>query len=382
MEYSFPTPDKTLYQEISNSLIQWYACNKRNLPWRSTDAWGIWVSEIMLQQTRVSTVIPFYLKFMQRFPNLQQFAEAPIEEVLKYWAGLGYYARVRNLHRAAIQVMQQHNGIVPMQMKQLLALPGIGRYTAGAILSLAGNIPAPLVDANVTRILCRLFGFKGDPAASAAQKTLWLTAEYMLPAQKCAEHNQALMELGEVICTPFDPKCSRCPLCSRCYAAATPCPESLPESAPGKQKVSQVHACVIVEGNPGCYFMVQRPLHGLWGGLWEFPRVLCHPDETWQEAARRAAHELLGIHVHTVKKITTIKHMVTHHNITLHACLASSVEATQVCSQGEQIAIAQWPHYACSAPQSLVRQAFAKMQAHPSAQHILPLEEISFRENL
>ncbi len=373
MENTLPKPHTGQYQEVSSLLIHWYAHHKRDLPWRTADAWGVWVSEIMLQQTRVSTVIPFYLKFMQRFPTIQQFAQTPIEEVLHYWAGLGYYARVRNLHRAAVLVVQQHNGIIPMQIRQLIALPGIGRYTAGAILSLTGSVPAPLVDANVTRILCRVFGITGDPASAAVQKMLWNTAERMLPIQAFAEHNQALMELGEVICTPAEPQCDKCPICSCCYAASTPAPQALPEYAPARKKVPQVHACIIVEGIPGCYFMVQRPYHGLWGGLWEFPRVLCQPEETWKEAAQRAADELLGIQVRVAKKIATIKHVVTHHNITLHACLATSVNIVRNSSMAKQIALCDWQRYPCAAPQLLVRKAAEKTLTQPSVQQILPL---------
>ena len=179
---------------IVEALVAWYRDHKRDLPWRGATPYAIWVSEIMLQQTQVATVIPFFLKFMERFPTVEALAEAPLEEMLKYWAGLGYYARARNLHRAAQMVTERFGGELPQTAEEIESLPGIGRYTSGAILSIAFQAPRPLVDANVIRVLSRVFGLRGDPKSTANQAALWSLAEQLVPQDRPGDFNQGLME--------------------------------------------------------------------------------------------------------------------------------------------------------------------------------------------
>ena len=211
-------------ERIVTNLLSWYRLHKRDLPWRGASPYAVWVSEIMLQQTQVATVIPFFLRFLERFPTVEALAESPIEEILLHWAGLGYYARARNLHRAAQIVVTNHAGNVPDTPESIETLPGIGRYTAGAILSIAYNVPRPLVDANVIRVLSRVFGLRGDPKSGANQTALWSLAEQLvLTAQDApGDFNQGLMELGALVCEPSEPQCERCPLLQDCVAGNSP----------------------------------------------------------------------------------------------------------------------------------------------------------------
>lgn len=301
-------------------LLAWYRVQKRDLPWRGASPYAVWVSEIMLQQTQVVTVIPFFLRFLERFPTVEALASAPIEEVLLHWAGLGYYARARNLHRAAQIVVAQHGGKVPDAPDIIETLPGIGRYTAGAILSIAYNRPRPLVDANVIRVLSRLFGLHGDPKSAVNQTALWGLATELVQAahDSPGDFNQGLMELGALVCEPSEPKCERCPLLQDCVAGNSPDPSALPEFPPNKASIAVTHSAAILRNNAGEVLVVQRPLHGLWGGLWEFPRVACISGETPQEGAIRAAREIAGLEVRIGAKIGKVKHGVAHHRITLY----------------------------------------------------------------
>ena len=305
---------------IVTDLLAWYRGHKRDLPWRGASPYAVWVSEIMLQQTQVVTVIPFFLRFLERFPTVEALASAPIEDVLLFWAGLGYYARARNLHRAAQIVVAQHGGKVPDAPEIIETLPGIGRYTAGAILSIAYNRPRPLVDANVIRVLSRLFGLHGDPKSAANQTMLWALATELVQAahDTPGDFNQGLMELGALVCEPSEPKCERCPLLRDCVAGNSPDPSALPEFPPNKASIAVTHSAAILRNIAGEVLIVQRPLHGLWGGLWEFPRVACKSGESPQEGAIRAAKEIVGLEVQIGAKIGKVKHGVTHHRITLY----------------------------------------------------------------
>jgi A/G-specific adenine glycosylase len=300
-------------------LLAWYRANARDLPWRRLhhDPYAIWVSEIMLQQTQVATVIPFYERWMARFPTLLSLAEAPLEEALRYWAGLGYYARARNMHRAAEIVAAEHGGVFPNDLAALSKLPGIGRYTAGAVLSMAFNQPAPIVDTNVIRVLTRVFGIGGDPKGSPAQARLWHLAEALIPPEHPRDFNQAVMELGARVCTPADPVCDRCPLLPVCHAGNSPDPTAWPELPAGKATVRVTHCSIVLrEGEK--VLLTRRPPHGLWGGLWEFPRRVCAPGEDPAACAVRAAREVVGVEARKTRQLGTVRHGVTHHAITLH----------------------------------------------------------------
>jgi A/G-specific adenine glycosylase len=362
---------------IATNLLEWFRQHKRNLPWRGASPYAVWVSEIMLQQTQVATVIPYFTRFLERFPTVETLASAPIEEALKYWAGLGYYARARNLHRAAQIVVEQHGGRLPDTPEEIETLPGIGRYTSGAILSIAYDVPRPIVDANVIRVLSRVFGLRGDPKSTANQAVLWSLAEQLVPTESPGDFNQAMMELGALVCDPSDPRCEHCPLLIDCVAGNSPDPSALPEIPPGRATVAVTHCSAIVQNEQGEVLIVQRPLHGLWGGLWEFPRVVAHSGETPQEAAQRAALEIVGLDVLIGDRVGKIKHGVTHHRITLHGFLASPSASTpspiaRECAAFRWEPLDRLEAFAFSSPQSLLRQALLAYRAKHAVGNFQP----------
>jgi A/G-specific adenine glycosylase len=376
--------DLTLSQELRDDiaarLLAWYRIHKRDLPWRGASPYAIWVSEIMLQQTQVATVIPYFQRFLERFPTVEALAAAPIEEVLKLWAGLGYYARARNLHHAAQQVVAQFGGRVPDTPAEIASLPGIGRYTAGAILSMAYDQPRPLVDANVIRVLSRLFGLHGDPKSAANQTALWSLAEQLVPAESPGDFNQALMELGALVCEPVEPKCERCPALAVCVAGNSPDPSALPEIPPGRATVAVTHSAALIRDEAGRVLIAQRPMHGLWGGLWEFPRVVCASGESPQEGAARAAREVVGVEVEIGMRIGKVKHGVTHHRITLHGFAArlrqpDAVPTPRDCAAVCWATLDTLDDYAFSSPQALLRSALLAHAAKEASGDLQPAFE-------
>ncbi len=254
-------------------VLEWFDRHgRRTLPWqRQPSPYPVWVSEIMLQQTRVATVIPYFERFMQRFPDIESLADASIDELLHHWSGLGYYARARNLHRAARRICEQHAGRFPLRFEQVLALPGIGRSTAGAILSLGAGQRHAILDGNVKRVLARCFAVAGWPGRSAVQKRLWQHAEQCLPEERTADYNQAMMDLGALCCTRKEPQCRRCPLAMMCRARAQGDPARYPAPRP-RRSVPVRRVCMLVLRNgTGEVLLERRPPRGIWGGLWSFP---------------------------------------------------------------------------------------------------------------
>ncbi len=365
-----PTASKTVDAEtrtrIAARLLAWYRAHKRDLPWRGASPYAVWVSEIMLQQTQVATVIPFYQQFLARFPTVEALASAPIEDVLKQWAGLGYYARARNLHRAAQMVVENFHGQVPNTPEAIASLPGIGRYTSGAILSIAYDVPRPIVDANVVRVLTRVFGLRGDPKSAQNQAALWHLAERLVPDDSPGDFNQGLMELGALVCAPADPKCERCPLLPDCFAGHSADPSALPEFPLSRATIAVTHSAALIADSEGRVLIAQRPLHGLWGGLWEFPRVVCSPGEEPRAGAVRAAREVAGLEVEIGARVGKVKHGVTHHRITLygfaaHPALPNAIPMPQDCAAVRWSALDELDDYAFSSPQVLLRDA---LRAH------------------
>ncbi len=348
--------------DIAARLIEWYRAHRRELPWRGTTPYGVWVSEIMLQQTQVVTVTPFFNRFLAQFPTVEALAAAELNEVLAHWAGLGYYARARNLHRAARLVVQKHSGQVPDTLEAISALPGIGRYTAGAILSIAYDLPLPLVDTNVIRVLCRVVGLRGDPKTRENQAALWALASELVPERAAGDFNQGLMELGALVCTPADPACERCPLLSHCYAGSTPDPTDLPESPPGRPTVAESHSAVALFNAAGEVLIVRRPPHGLSGGLWELPRVVARAGELPRDAAVRAVKEIVGLDAELDRTaFGLVKHTVTHHRIALRGFrgtpLPSAAEPRSIgCAETRWEAPERLGDYPFAAPQVLLRQ--------------------------
>jgi A/G-specific adenine glycosylase len=251
-----------------SKLLKWYRKNRRDLPWRRTkDPYAIWVSEIMLQQTTVEAVIPFYERFLKRFPTAKALASGSEEEVLRLWSGLGYYSRARNLHKAAGMI-----AALPGTVEELRKLPGIGRYTAGAIASIAFGKRAPILDGNVVRVLSRVFAIREDPKSSAGQKAFWGMAEQVLPHKHCGDFNQAVMELGATVCSPENPSCLLCPITADCRARKMGRPEEFPN---GKKKgeYREIRMAAAVVRKEDKILFVRRPQKGLLRGMWELPMV-------------------------------------------------------------------------------------------------------------
>jgi A/G-specific adenine glycosylase len=311
---------------FAQRLLAWFAVEARNLPWRrgglsqSVRApYRVWLAEVMLQQTQVDTVVPYYERFLARFPTVAALAEAPLEEVLKLWEGLGYYARARNLHTAARQILTQHGGQIPDTFETLLALPGVGRYTAGAVASIAFGQDVPAVDGNVRRVLARVFAIREDVSRPAAQRKLEALAAELLPLGQAGAFNEALMELGATTCTPRAPKCDCCPLRNLCQARATGEQEALPVKRPRKRTPHYDVAAAVTIDDLGRILVAQRNADDMLGGLWEFPGGKCEDGETLPECLAREMREELGVEVEVGKKLTVVKHAYTHFRITLHA---------------------------------------------------------------
>ncbi len=305
--------------EFSRRLLDWYAVNARSLPWRgSADPYAVWVSEIMLQQTRVETVGPYYQRWMARFPTIQSLAQADQQEVLQLWEGLGYYSRARNLHQAARQVVERHAGKLPAARKELESLPGIGRYTSGAIASIAFGADEPALDGNIRRVMARVFDIR-IPARSPEGEThlLALLGEH-LPAGRAGEFNQALMDLGATICLPRDPHCQSCPLENLCQAHALGVEEQRPV-LDRKAAVPHYTVTAAVIRRDGQVLIARRPQQGLLGGMWEFPGGKVEPGENLQEGLRREILEELDAVVEVGAELGVFKHAYTHFKVTLHA---------------------------------------------------------------
>jgi A/G-specific adenine glycosylase len=310
------------YRSFSSRLLEWYSRHRRDLPWRHThDPYRIWVSETLLQQTQVATVIPYYERFLARFPSIHALASAPLDDVLKAWEGAGYYARARNLHRAAQQLVEQYNGLVPRRVEELLELPGVGRYIAGAVASIAFNEDAPILDGNVTRVLCRYFGIRGDPKTGMSHATrvrLWKLAEDLIPPGRARDFNQALMDHGATVCLPRQPRCEICPVRRGCVARRLGIQNELPtKRVKGKRPHYEIGAGIIWKR--GRILIQRRPPHGLLGGLWEFPGGKRERGETFEECVRREVREELAIEVKVGKEFAVVEHGYSHFSITLHA---------------------------------------------------------------
>lgn len=302
-------------------LYPWYLQHHRPLPWRETsDPYRIWLSEVMLQQTRVDVVIPYYERFLAAYPDVAALAAADEERALKLWEGLGYYARCRNLHRAARMIMADHGGRFPETFEAVRALPGIGRSTAGAVLSFAHGARLPILDGNVRRVLVRLTDERGDPREASAQRRLWAHAEACVAAAPDPGlHNQALMELGATVCLPRNPACHTCPLAAACRARAAGMEDRLPVRAPRGPLPHHDIVAVVLENAAGELYIQRRPTEGLLGGLWEFPGGKRQPGEGIDDAARRELLEELGVTIDLGARIATIEHAYSHFRITLHA---------------------------------------------------------------
>jgi A/G-specific adenine glycosylase len=309
----------------SAALIAWFAQNARDLPWRRThDPYAIWISEIMLQQTQVKTVIAYFERWMAQLPTLSDFAQARPQKVLKLWEGLGYYSRVRNAQAAAKVIMQQHGGRFPRDFDDILALPGIGRYTAGAISSIAFNQPAAILDGNVMRVLSRVFGIEGNPRDKQTNATLWELAGELVAVDTahCSELNQSLMELGALVCTPRQMKCSVCPVSKFCFALREDRLAEFPMRAP-RAPATERRFMAFVARKQNRFLVRQRPGGVVNGHLWEFPNIeVGLKDENDKKDGRDEFQIAEG------KPICRIRHSITRYRILLEAYRAEAVSKT------------------------------------------------------
>jgi A/G-specific adenine glycosylase len=314
-------------QSLRRKLLSWYAKHARDLPWRrSRDPYHVWVSEIMLQQTQVATVRTYFERFVQAFPDVASLAAADEQQVLRLWEGLGYYRRARQLHTAARQLMAEHGGRFPQSVDELRKLPGIGRYTAGAIASIAFGHRAPILEANTIRLLSRLIGYRDDPLAAAGQQILWQVAEDILPRKNVAQFNQALMELGSLVCTASEPKCRQCPLSSLCAAHTSGLQHEIPRAKP-RQPYTELREAAVIVRKSGRVLMRRCGPDERWAGLWDFPRF-----EVRSEGPLFAIEEIVtrlraqtGIAVARPTLIKTMRHGVTRYRITLDCYQARHV---------------------------------------------------------
>ena len=301
-------------------LLAWYGLHKRQLPWRAAaDPYQVWVSEIMLQQTRVEQMRGYFERFVAAFPTLESLAEAPEGAVLKAWEGLGYYARARNLQAAARKVMAEFDGQLPQNLEQLLELPGIGPYTAAAVSSIAFDCDHPVLDGNVTRVLCRLLRVEEDPRRAAVRTRLIAAGERLLARGRAGEFNQALMELGARVCTPSRPRCVDCPLAEFCAARRElDDPACLPVKGGRKKRPHyEVAAGLIWKGER--LLIARRPAGGMLGGLWEFPGGKREGGESFADCLRREIREELDFDIEVGDHLVSVDHGYSHFTITLHA---------------------------------------------------------------
>ncbi|MFA5838020.1 MAG: A/G-specific adenine glycosylase [Bellilinea sp.] len=305
--------------EFARLLLAWYLPHARKLPWRGvSDPYAVWVSEIMLQQTRVETVIPYFQRWMQRFPTVQALAESNEQEVLQTWEGLGYYSRARNLHRAAREVAERFGGRLPAARSELESLPGIGRYTAGAIASMAFGQDEPALDGNLRRVLARVFNLTVLLRTKQGKQALEQLLDEHLPRGQAGDFNQAMMDLGATLCAPRSPNCANCPLAAICLAYHLGVQEERPLTET-RRKVPHYTVTAAVIQRDGRVLIAQRPAAGLLGGMWEFPGGKQEPEETLTACLEREILEELGTRVTVGEPVGIFRHAYTHFKVTLHA---------------------------------------------------------------
>ncbi len=298
-------------KQLSQQLLRWFDQHgRKTLPWQQNPApYRVWISEVMLQQTQVATVIPYYQRFMASFPDIETLANADLDNVLSHWSGLGYYARGRNLHAAAKIIQHEHTGSFPLQITEVIALPGIGRSTAAAILSLATGERHAILDGNVKRVLARCFAIEGWPGKSHVQKTLWQLAEELTPTNRVAAYNQAIMDLGATCCTRSKPQCTSCPLTTHCMALKQGLVKTLPTAKPRKIIPTRNTQILMIRNREGEILLEKRPPTGIWGGLWSLPEI------AQSESADSWCKNRLGLKVELLEEWPIRRHTFSHFHL-------------------------------------------------------------------
>ncbi len=299
---------------FANQVFRWFDKHgRKNLPWQhEITPYRVWLSEIMLQQTQVETVIPYFNRFLTQFPHVDDLAAAPLDEVLHLWTGLGYYARARNLHKCAQEVVSTYNGDFPNTVEGLAALPGIGRSTAGAICSIAFGKRAPILDGNVKRVLARYHAVEGWPGNKPVENQLWEYAEHHLPEQRNADYSQAMMDLGATLCTRTKPRCSDCPLKQNCRAQAQGNWQDYPGKKPRKALPEKQIQLLLIENPDGEILLEKRPAQGIWGGLWSLPEL-----DSSLDAQEHTQHHFGDLESHT--SLPPFRHTFSHYHLDIHA---------------------------------------------------------------
>lgn len=317
-------------QDVAGLLIAWHAQHGRHaLPWQNTrDAYRIWLSEIMLQQTQVATVIPYFDRFLTRFPTIHDLARAPVEDVMSLWSGLGYYARARNLHRCAQILAAEHGGRFPPTAEEIATLPGIGRSTAAAIAAFAYGERAAILDGNVKRVLTRCFGIEGFPGRRKVEDQLWQLADSLLPEQGIESYTQALMDLGATLCTRAKPTCVKCPLAQRCIAMTTGRVTLLPTPR-ARKKIAQRSARYLILQRGASVLLERRPPLGIWGGL------LCLPELSAEQDVVSLARGRYGCHVGKMQSLPSIAHTFTHFRLDIQPILCEVIGQSPQVAQAE-----------------------------------------------
>ncbi len=328
---------------FADQLLNWYRENGADLPWRRHPTpYRVWLSEVMLQQTQVETVLPYYKRFVRAFPTIEALAAAPLDDVLKLWEGLGYYSRARNLQRAARILVNERAGLLPSDVDELLKLPGIGRYTAGAIASIAFARTAPVLDGNIIRLFARILDLDDDISQAATREKLWRIAADWLPAQDAGEYNQALMELGQRVCRPKNPLCGKCPIQARCGAWTAGTQDQRPRRAKRPPTPHYDVTAGLIRDDQERLLIAQRPLNGLLGGLWEFPGGKVEAGELLAACLKRELREELAIDVEVGTLLVVVNHAFTHFKITLHAFDCRFLGALHPYCEPQALGVRDW----------------------------------------
>ena len=329
--------------DFAQALLTWFDSHgRKNLPWQKPiTPYRVWLSEIMLQQTQVETVIPYFERFLENFPSIDKLASAKQDDVLHLWTGLGYYARARNLHKCAQVVMEQYKGTFPKKLEQLVELPGIGPSTAAAIASIAFKKPTAILDGNVKRVLARFHAIDTWPGDSKTTKILWAHADEHMPKERCADYTQAIMDLGATLCTRSKPQCNICPMHTPCQARIQNRTAELPKRKPAKAKPTKHTQMLIILNTHGSILLEQRPQTGIWGGLWSLPEL--HTDKDALEHVSQTYGDVLSCRPHK-----EIKHVFSHYTLKIAPISLQLKQSINIVCEGKQ---ALW--YSLEEPQRL-----------------------------